>query len=69
VKLVDDRPGSTKDAGHNRRTEMDNSMKMESLEIADLDLDVLPGGASEPVLHVAAAVAVIIAIGYAGPAW
>ena len=42
-------------------------MGKNTLVIEDLDLDVLPGGATEPVLHVPVAIAVIVVIVVAIP--
>ncbi len=42
--------------------------QIEPFEIEDMELDVLPGGAGEPVIHVGAVVGVIILV-YASPAY
>jgi len=39
-----------------------------SFDVEDLNFDVLPGGANEPVLHVGAVVAVVFLV-YATPAY
>lgn len=45
-----------------------NTKEVRSFDIEDLDVDVLPGGASEPVLHVGAVI-VVIGILYSVPAY